>query len=381
MPKLPMLGLAVLLVHLTLGALSLAAARGGNRLHSVRLWGWGLIVYALGLLLNSLDRVIDYGFCHVAGNLLVAAAAVPLVQGLLFNSGKRIGSRWAGAALAVTALALVANNFLGDQTRLINLIASSPFAIGIFLYGGAVLWRHPLAAACDTCRLLAAGMLACGILWSVRIALLFAFQDDETTQFILDLFAIAQILFSVLGMLCLFWIEVLKMEDRLSSMAYGDSLTGLPNRRATVIRFDEMASAARRSGRTFVLVLLDIDFFKKVNDTHGHQAGDAVLRHLASTLTIAKRQEDLLGRVGGEEFVLLLSDIGRDAARSIAERMRETVANTAAEHEGKRISITISGGLAQFPDDGDCWDLLFNRADERLYRAKTDGRNRITAEG
>ena len=379
MAKLPMLGLAVLLVHLTLGALSLAAARGGSRLHSVRLWGWGLIVYAAGLLLNSLGQIIGYGLCHVAGNLLIAASTVPLVQGLLVNSGKRIDKRWAGAALAVTALVLAANNFAGDQARLINLIAPSPFAIGIFLYGGVVLWRNPLPAACDTSRLLAAGMLACSVLWSARAASLFAVHDAESTQFVVDLFAIAQILFSVLGMLCLFWIEVLKMEDRLSSMAYGDSLTGLPNRRATVIRFDEMASAARRSGRPFVLMLFDIDFFKKVNDTYGHQAGDAVLRHLASTLTAAKRQEDLLGRVGGEEFVLLLSDMGRDDAKMIAERMRELVAASAIEHEGKRIAITISGGLAQFPEDGDCWDLLFNKADERLYRAKSDGRNRIVA--
>src|ERR1700761_9276444 len=150
MPKLPMLGLALLLVHLTLGALSLAAARGGSRLHSVRLWGWGLIVYAAGLLLNNLDQVIDYGFCHVAGNLLIAASTVPLVQGLLFNSGKRIDKVWAGAALGVTGLVLAANNVFGGQATLINLIAPSPFAIGIFLYGGIVLWRHPLAAARDT---------------------------------------------------------------------------------------------------------------------------------------------------------------------------------------------------------------------------------------
>jgi diguanylate cyclase (GGDEF)-like protein len=128
-------------------------------------------------------------------------------------------------------------------------------------------------------------------------------------------------------------------------------------------------------------MLFDIDFFKRVNDTYGHQAGDEVLKHVASVLTAAKRQEDLLGRVGGEEFVLLLTDTGLDGAKVIAERMRELVANAFLQHEGRRIAITISGGLSQFPEDGDGWDRMVNRADQRLYQAKAQGRNRIAATG
>jgi len=375
--KLPMLGLALLLVHLTLGGLSLAAARGVNRLRSVRLWGWGLIVYAAGVLFINLDSVFDYRPTHLIGNLLIAAGTIPLVQGLLVNSGRQANKRWAWAGLILTGLALLANCLFSTDPRPLNLIAPSPFAITMFVYGGITLWRHPLPPARNTCRLLAAGMLACSLLWSLRIAALLAADD---TQGVIDLFSIAQILFSMIGMLCLFWIEVLKMEDRLTTMAYGDSLTGLPNRRATVSRFDEQASRARRTGRPFALMLFDIDYFKKVNDTHGHQAGDAVLRHLAETLTSAKRQEDLLGRVGGEEFMMLLYDTGRPDARTMAERMREQVARSPATYEGKSIPITISGGVAEFPADGDCWDTLFNKADERLYRSKAEGRNRITAD-
>jgi len=378
---LPMLGLAVLLVHLTLGGLSLAAARGANRLRSVRLWGWGLILYAAGVLFINLDRVPPYRPTHLAGHLLITGAVIPLVQGLLVNSGRRVGKLWAQAGFAITALALIANTLFSADPRALDMTISSPFAIALFVYGGVTLWRHPLPAARNTCRLLAAGMIACSTLWGARIAALLATGAPEDTQTIIDLISIAQILFSVIGMLCLFWIEVLKMEDRLTSMAYGDSLTGLPNRRAVVMRFDEQASHARRTGRPFALMLFDIDFFKKVNDTYGHQAGDAVLRHLAATLTAAKRQEDLLGRVGGEEFVMLLYDTGRPDARTMAERMRELVAKSAATHEGKDIAITISGGVAEFPVDGDCWDKLFGKADERLYRSKAEGRNRITAEG
>jgi len=378
---LPMLGLAVLLVHLTLGGLSLAAARGVNRLRSVRLWGWGLILYAAGVLFINLDRVLPYRPAHLAGHLLIAGAAIPLVQGLLVNTGRLVRKRWTRAGLAATGLVLIANTLFSADPRALNMIASSPFAIALFVYGGVTLWRHPLPAARDTCRLMAAGMLACCALWSARIAIPLATGAPENTQTFIDLFSIAQILCSVIGMLCLFWIEVLKMEDRLTSMAYGDSLTGLPNRRAVVMRFDEQASRARRTNRPFALMLFDIDFFKKVNDTYGHQTGDAVLRHLAATLTAAKRQEDLLGRVGGEEFVMLLYDTGRPDARTMAERMRELIARSAVTHEGKDIAVTISGGVAEFPADGDCWDTLFGKADERLYRSKAEGRNRITADG
>jgi len=303
MPKLPTLILALLVLHFVLGALCLAAARGENRMMSVRYWGWGLIAYAAGLLITILSPVLGRLTAATIGNIIIAYAPIPFIQGVLRNTKHSLDRRWTGAALGLTALAILFNNTAGPHLRVINLVAPSPIAIGLFLYGGVTLWRTPVKAARNASRLLAAVMLASVALWALRIAMLLGASsagptDPERTQFIVDLFAIAQILTSVIGMLCLFWIEVLKMEDTLKSMAYGDSLTGLPNRRATVIRFEEMASLARRAGRPFSLMLFDIDFFKRVNDTYGHQAGDEVLKHIASVLTAAKRQEDLLGRVG-----------------------------------------------------------------------------------
>jgi len=383
MPKLPTLILALLILHFVLGALCLAAGRGENRMVPVRYWGWGLVAYAAGLLITILSPVLTAPVAAALGNIVIAYAPIPFIQGVLSNTQRRLDRRWVGAAFAATVLAILYNNSTGPHLKVINLVAPSPIAIGLFLYGGAVLWRSPVEAARSASRLLSSVLLACTALWSLRIAILLGtssagLADPERTQSIVDSFAIAQILVSVIGMLCLFWIEVLKMEETLKSMAYGDSLTGLPNRRATVMRFDEMASAARRGEKRFALMLFDIDFFKRVNDTYGHQAGDEVLRQVASVLTAAKRQEDLLGRVGGEEFVLLLADTALDGAQTIAERMRELVANAFLQHDGKRIAITISGGLAQFPEDGDSWDRMFNTADQRLYHAKAEGRNRIT---
>jgi len=378
MPKLPTLILALLILHFVLGALCLAAGRGENRMVPVRYWGWGLVAYAAGLLITILSPVLTAPVAAALGNIVIAYAPIPFIQGVLSNTQRRLDRRWVGAAFAATVLAILYNNSTGPHLKVINLVAPSPIAIGLFLYGGAVLWRSPVEAARSASRLLSSVLLACTALWSLLGTSSAGLADPERTQSIVDSFAIAQILVSVIGMLCLFWIEVLKMEETLKSMAYGDSLTGLPNRRATVMRFDEMASAARRGEKRFALMLFDIDFFKRVNDTYGHQAGDEVLRQVASVLTAAKRQEDLLGRVGGEEFVLLLADTALDGAQTIAERMRELVANAFLQHDGKRIAITISGGLAQFPEDGDSWDRMFNTADQRLYHAKAEGRNRIT---
>ena len=251
MPKLPTLILALLILHFVLGALCLAAGRGENRMVPVRYWGWGLVAYAAGLLITILSPVLTAPVAAALGNIVIAYAPIPFIQGVLSNTQRRLDRRWVGAAFAATVLAILYNNSTGPHLKVINLVAPSPIAIGLFLYGGAVLWRSPVEAARSASRLLSSVLLACTALWSLRIAILLGtssagLADPERTQSIVDSFAIAQILVSVIGMLCLFWIEVLKMEETLKSMAYGDSLTGLPNRRATVMRFDEMASAARR---------------------------------------------------------------------------------------------------------------------------------------
>lgn len=386
MPKLPTLILALLVLHFALGGLCLAVTQGENRMRSVRYWGWGLVAYAAGLLITVLSAALTRPLASMVGNIVIAYAPIPFIQGVLCNTSHRLNRGWVGAALGATVLVILVNNSFGAQIRLVNLIAPSPIAIGLFLYAGIVLWRSPVAVAPSASRLLAAVLLFCVVLWGSRIALLLGTassgpSDPARTQLIIDLFAIAQILTSVVGMLCLFWTEVLKMEATLKEMAFGDALTGLLNRRATVMRFEEQAALAQRTKMPFAMMVFDIDFFKRVNDTYGHQAGDQVLKHVAATLNSAKRREDLLGRVGGEEFVLLLVNTGLDGAQVIAERMRDMIAHSFLLVEGKRIAVTISGGLALYPEDGESWDQLFAVADQRLYHSKAEGRNRITAAG
>jgi len=165
--------------------------------------------------------------------------------------------------------------------------------------------------------------------------------------------------------------------ERLTLMATTDSLTGIANRRHFFERAGEELIRASRNDHPLCLLLLDIDHFKVINDTHGHQAGDTVLRKMAGRIDEMLRGSDLFGRLGGEEFGILLPETDMPAAIAIAERIRQHVSGLVITHENLKLSVTVSLGVAQFPSDGERFDLLFAEADRRLYRAKESGRNRV----
>jgi diguanylate cyclase (GGDEF)-like protein len=173
------------------------------------------------------------------------------------------------------------------------------------------------------------------------------------------------------------WVEVRLMEDDLRRSAFTDLLTGLPNRRAMHLRFDEEVARCRRQGGTFGLVLFDIDLFKQINDTCGHYVGDTVLKHIAGTLDRGKRGEDVLGRIGGEEFLVILPHHGHADSVHAADRLRRAVEGMRSHEEVATPTATVSGGVAVYPEDGEDWDRLYKAADRRMYRAKRAGRNQV----
>ena len=165
-----------------------------------------------------------------------------------------------------------------------------------------------------------------------------------------------------------------KLLQQVQKMAETDGLTGVWNR----MMFDQMlrkeVNRAQRSGGTFALVMLDLDHFKRLNDTFGHQAGDDVLRSLAKTLVTNARDFDTICRYGGEEFTLILPDVGIHEAVAISERLRRAVAGIEAPG-----GITASFGVAVYPHVGISEHELIKAADEALYASKTAGRDRVTA--
>jgi diguanylate cyclase (GGDEF)-like protein len=165
--------------------------------------------------------------------------------------------------------------------------------------------------------------------------------------------------------------------EEVSLLATTDGLTGLFNRRHAEVLARRACDEAARYGRPLAVLVTDVDFFKKVNDGHGHDAGDAVLRGIAAALRAEARATDVVGRFGGEEFVLVLPDTDEDGARELAERVRRRVEHTPMQTPAGPLKVTLSVGLASMPAHGEGLASLVKAADEALYEAKRSGRNRV----
>lgn len=175
--------------------------------------------------------------------------------------------------------------------------------------------------------------------------------------------------------------EELRVAKELEKLATIDPLTGLANRRA----FEDSARAeierARRYEHELSLILLDVDHFKHVNDTHGHAAGDRLLEHLARTVTSLTRQDlDLVARIGGEEIVLLLPETSLAGAEALAERVRESIAASPLVFEGRRVPATASFGVSTWHSSEITIEAALRRADEAMYGSKRSGRDRVTVQ-
>jgi diguanylate cyclase (GGDEF)-like protein len=158
-----------------------------------------------------------------------------------------------------------------------------------------------------------------------------------------------------------------------------DALTQLKNRRFLLEQLEREIARADRHARTLSIVLVDIDNFKEINDTHGHLAGDAALQEIAVTLARATRREDCVGRLGGDEFLVLLPETSVQGASLFAERLCKRIARDRVPYGGRRLTVTISAGVATWEPGMDGSRGLLDAADHALYAAKRAGRNRSVA--
>ncbi|MFN7133948.1 MAG: diguanylate cyclase [Myxococcales bacterium] len=169
-----------------------------------------------------------------------------------------------------------------------------------------------------------------------------------------------------------------KKNAELEWLSRTDPLTGLFNRRFFEERFTAEFSRSKRYRVPLTCTMLDIDHFKKLNDTLGHQAGDAALREVSAVIRRTLREVDQVARYGGEEIVAIMPETGLQQGRQVAERLREEIAALKLEHRGKPFGVTVSVGLATFPLPGiDDHEALLRAADDALYKAKAAGRNRV----
>lgn len=164
----------------------------------------------------------------------------------------------------------------------------------------------------------------------------------------------------------------------VKALSETDELTGTLNRRALHSMASRTYSQAKRFGRKFSVIMIDSDSLKHTNDAYGHDTGDELLKTMARTIQDELRNEDLLSRYGGDEFVVLLPDTNGEGARVTAERIRERIAAVALYVGAERVSIRASMGVATYPDNGADFERVFDAADSAMYESKSGGKNKVT---
>jgi len=217
-----------------------------------------------------------------------------------------------------------------------------------------------------------------GVSVIIPAAELLSKMNTNRTQIIVDAVITIGILLAILYFFT--WKLVVRLDDvqkRLKHLAVTDELTGLKNRRYIMERLESEYQRAVRMETPLSLLLIDIDHFKRVNDTHGHAFGDVVLKSVSQEMRESLRTYDLLGRIGGEEFLIASPGSTLDEAAALAERIREKIRGKQISNSAFSVSVTVSAGVTTLnKQDGDP-DTMLARADEALYRAKQEGRDRV----
>ena len=168
--------------------------------------------------------------------------------------------------------------------------------------------------------------------------------------------------------------ELQKAREKIEKLSKTDKLTGLPNRRHFINYLEKIFSQAQRYSQPLSLVMIDLDKFKNINDTYGHDVGDDVLSTLGNLLNKETREEDLAARIGGEEFIIVLTQTHINEAQNYAQRIRKKI--TQLDIESMPIKITASLGVATMKNDSN-YESILKRADQALYKAKESGRNKV----
>lgn len=202
-------------------------------------------------------------------------------------------------------------------------------------------------------------------------------REDSLNQSLGVLGSMGWLFFSVGMSLALAGVVLYKLQRKLSQAATHDALTGLPNRRAADDFMAHEALLAQRRGAPLSALMVDIDFFKRVNDQHGHAAGDHVLQTLAQLLKRRARASDLVARWGGEEFLVLLPDTSPEGAQQVGEQLRLAVQEAPFRWQDTAIPVTVSIGAATWRSGPFHANALIASADGALYQAKSSGRNRM----
>ncbi len=317
-------------------------------------------------------------------NMLISLALCAYYTGVRRLLGQRVPRRLMGVACAAAWLALVGYTYLDSQVAP-RIVAMSTLQMGfMFAVAVAVARGVPANRSRYSYYFVWSVAMISGLTCALR-SILFA-TGVAQADFLLQptTWNIVFMTLGVLAMPSLTLGTIMIIHDRMLAdrehEASTDFLTGLMSRKAWWLQAERYCAQALRTRRPLSLLLLDIDHFKRINDSHGHAAGDAVLRHFGLLATATLRTGDHLGRVGGEEFSVLFADMRSDAVLEVAQRLLDSVRRTPCAHGGSTIAYTFSAGVVDWLP-GENLQAFFERADRMLYAAKQAGRNRVLGPG
>lgn len=368
---------SAVMVSLTAGiaAIYFGSQYVSNR--SVRDWGIASVIMSAGLALVAVRNDTDEIIGVLLANVLLVAGMVLTYRSFLVYREESTRDVPGWSLVGVTIIAVVL-----WWTGLISLGTRTAVVTGSV---GLIMWRctwlmsiKALPLARRSQHFTATIYALYALLNTARTIAAVLGDDDVLDSSLLDnLYMPSITVLWVLVTLCVIWMVVERQQEQLLRLAMSDPLTGALNRNAMLAAFESERSRCGRTQGNFAVAMFDIDHFKRFNDTYGHLTGDAVLQSLVVTLRDVMRKHDSVGRYGGEEFMIIMPDIGGELAIQVSERARQAIQERGFAANGQRVELTVSAGVAVFPVNGQSWDELVSAADAGLYQAKSAGRNRV----
>ena len=373
--------LAMIIASSLMMAASMAVVGWGRRRDGLGRWAAALLVNAIGHLLIMLRGLIPDLLSIVVGNLMLSSVFVGMIAAVYQFQGRPV--RWA-LLLAPPLLVLVfVSVFIDNFPARVSFVGLVIGLQAVWALLAALSHRHATVGRGQW--LLVAGLLLEAVVLGVRALVAISTHSEATNilqssalQTLTFLATFSVVLVSSVGFV---FMSRDRADENNRVLAALDPLTGVANRRSLIAALDRDVARAQRMREPMALMMVDIDHFKDVNDRYGHPAGDRVLCSVVNVLRQRVRAQDLVGRYGGEEFMVLLPDTGLTGAEQLARELCKAVEESRCPADGvpgPGIAVTVSIGVfGGRLESGDSWDMLIAAADRALYQAKNNGRNRV----
>ena len=373
--------LAMIIASSLMMAASMAVVGWGRRRDGLGRWAAALLVNAIGHLLIMLRGLIPDLLSIVVGNLMLSSVFVGLIAAVYQFQGRPV--RWA-LLLAPPLLVLVfVSVFIDNFPARVSFVGLVIGLQAVWALLAALSHRHATVGRGQW--LLVAGLSLEAVVLGGRALVAISTHSEATNilqssalQTLTFLATFSVVLVSSVGFV---FMSRDRADENNRVLAALDPLTGVANRRSLIAALDRDVARAQRMREPMALMMVDIDHFKDVNDQYGHPAGDRVLCSVVNVLRQRVRAQDLVGRYGGEEFMVLLPDTGLVGAEQLARELCKAVEESRCPADGvpgPGIAVTVSIGVfGGRLESGDSWDMLIAAADRALYQAKNNGRNRV----